>query len=123
MLQKASKRQLYQELKCADMNYALPVPAWSVHLCMSIGVFLEGHCDCCPKALGNVLVCLAAGVYAVISIRQQHLMSLREEFLAVIADTGCTIEEESVCAYLGPVQARYMVLKKGLNEAGRPVDN
>lgn len=120
MLEIATKKGIYDRLASADLNESMPVNGQKFDFAIATGVFLEGHCG--PPALVNILDGVAPSSYAVISVRNESFKRQKEEYYNVIAAAGCTVTDNKLMRYMGPVVANYLTIQKSPITKGPPTN-
>lgn len=111
MLELAKQKNLYADVRAADLNEPLQVDGQLFDFAISTGVFMDGHCG--PSALVNVLNVLAPGGCAVITVRNESYEQEKMNYTKAISSVGCKISGNVVMPYLGPVVANYITISKG----------
>lgn len=110
MLQEAKRKEIYENLLCADLNEELPEALGPVDVIASCGVFLEGHCG--PKAFGNLLRYVKKGGFVVVTMRESTFTEEGPEYLRMIKINDCELVANEVGSYLGPVEAHFLTVRK-----------
>lgn len=110
MLEESRKKKCYNKLIMTDITNPLPTESHGMDVAISMGVFLEGHCD--ASALPNVLACLRKNGIALITIRSTTIANFEEEYLQAVADSKCEILERDEQMYVGPAKAEYWIVRR-----------
>lgn len=110
MLDVARKKNVYRDLVRGDITKPMRVPDELYDFLIAGGVFVEGHTG--PEVIPNLVTCLKSGGYCIFTVREKTFDNAEAEYRAAFEKADCTLIENQLLHYLGPVHAYYTVLRK-----------
>ena len=92
MLEVAKSKNVYSDLKVADLKAELPYEAEYFDSIVSSGVFLQGHCG--PECLPNLIRVLKKDCYLITSVRKVFYEETKMEWARQIKECNCRLLED-----------------------------
>lgn len=110
MLEIAKTKNVYVELKVANLKEQLPYREESFDSIVCGGVFVQGHCG--PECLPHLMRVLKKGGVLIASVRNEFFRETKEEWAKQIQECPCELTEQEEMPYYNDMTAVMLVISK-----------
>ena len=110
MLEIAKTKNVYEELKVANLKEQLPYQEESFDSLVCGGVFVQGHCG--PECLPHLMRVLKNGGVLIASVRNEFFKETEEQWMKQIQECPCELKEQAEMPYYKDMTAVLLVIRK-----------
>lgn len=110
MIEIAKTKNVYVELKVANLKEQLPYQEESFDSIVCGGVFVQGHCG--PECLPHLMRVLKKGGVLIASVRNEFFRETKEEWAKQIQECPCELKEQEEMPYYNDMTAVMLVISK-----------
>ena len=110
MLEIAKSKNVYAELKIANLKEQLPYQKESFDSIVCGGVFVQGHCG--PECLPHLMRVLKKGGLFIASVRNEFFRETKEEWVKQVQECPCELKEQAEMPYYKDMTSVMLVICK-----------